>query len=59
MNEVWVEICKLPIEQKWLMLFKMYAHLSKRIDTKMTFCELMKSVDNAVNDVLKTHNDEE
>lgn len=59
LNEVWVEICKLPLEEKWLMIMRMYAYLSKKSESEMMFSELLKSVDGAVHDFWKTHIEEE
>ncbi len=58
LNDVWMEICKLPIEEKWLMLMRMYAYLSKRTENEDMVGKLMKSVDDAVNNFLDTQNDE-
>jgi len=58
LNDIWVEICKLPIEEKWLMLMRMYAYLSKRTENEDLVSRLMKSVDEAVNNFLETQNDE-
>lgn len=56
LDDVWLETCKMSSAQKWQMLMRLYAYLSRRTDDEAVLKELMKRVDEVVDDFMENYN---
>lgn len=55
-GDVWMETRKLPATEKFQMLMRLYAYLTRKTDDETVLEELMKRVDEVVAEFVERHN---
>lgn len=58
-SDVWLEACKLPPVEKWQMLMRLYAYLSRKTDDENVLKKLMEKIDKTVAEFWENYNDGE